>query len=244
LKSSRFELHRQLGKGGMGVVYEAYDHETDSRVALKTLLCSEPDALLRFKNEFRALADLQHPNLLRLGELCCERGQWFFTMELVHGVDFQAYVRPGDVVRGALPPDDGETQPIKIGDAAAKTALERAERATVPRGFDESRLRSALHQLALAIDAIHRSGRIHRDIKPPNVLVRPDGHLTLLDFGLIQELRHASLRSSARVIAGTPAFIAPEAAASPSPSRVSRAWARARWCAASSTTKWPSIPRR
>jgi predicted ATPase len=210
LKSSRFELHRELGKGGMGVVYEAYDHETDSRVALKTLRCSEPGALLRFKNEFRALADLQHPNLLRLGELCCERGQWFFTMELVPGVDFQAYVRPGDAARGALRRDEGETQPLKLDDDATRVALALAEQATVPRGFDEPRLRTALHQLALAIDAIHRSGRIHRDIKPSNVLVRPDGHLTLLDFGLIQELRHASAPSSANLIAGTPAFIAPE----------------------------------
>ena len=113
----------------------------------------------------------------------------------------------------ATPPrDDGETQPLKLDDAAARAALELAEQATVPRGFDESRLRSALHQLALAIDAIHRSGRIHRDIKPSNVLVRPDGHLTLLDFGLIQELRHASLPSSAKLIAGTPAFMAPEQA--------------------------------
>src|SRR3569833_1105834 len=102
----------------MGVVYEAYDHETDAIVALKTLLCAEPEALLRFKNEFRALADLQHPNLLRLGELCCERGQWFFTMELVHGGDFQDYVRPDDAARGALRRDDGATQPVNLGDAA------------------------------------------------------------------------------------------------------------------------------
>src|SRR4051812_26190628 len=88
----RFEIVRELGAGGMGVVFEAHDLRRGTRVALKRLRRLSPDALLRFKTEFRALQDLRHPNLVRLDELICDDGQWCFTMECVDGVDFLSYV--------------------------------------------------------------------------------------------------------------------------------------------------------
>src|SRR5690242_10091959 len=102
--SERFILRRQLGSGGMGVVYEAFDRHANLRVALKTLRALGPDELLRLKNEFRAVERIHHPNLVRLGELLAERGQWLFTMELVDGVDFLHWVRPdgGDVDEARL----------------------------------------------------------------------------------------------------------------------------------------------
>ncbi len=83
----------------MGVVYEALDRELRSVVAVKVLRALSPDALYRFKAEFRALQDLRHPNVVELGELIELDGSWFFTMELVDGEDFLAHVRPRD---GAL----------------------------------------------------------------------------------------------------------------------------------------------
>jgi hypothetical protein len=97
--TERFHLIRQIGMGGMGIVYEALDRESGERVALKTLRNVDGTAILLLKQEFRALAGLHHPNLIRLGELIESRGDWFFTMELVDGVDLMAWLRAGDSQR-------------------------------------------------------------------------------------------------------------------------------------------------
>lgn len=90
----RFKLIRELGRGGNGVVYEAVDMEKSVRTALKCLNGFDPVGISRFKNEFRALANFVHPNLIELHELFYERGQWFFSMELIEGMPFIEYVRP------------------------------------------------------------------------------------------------------------------------------------------------------
>src|SRR5262245_45598811 len=84
-ETSLFRPVRTLGRGGMGVVFEAEDVKTGARVALKVMLKNAIEALLRFKQEFRTVAGLQHPNLVQLHELFHENRAWFFTMELVIG---------------------------------------------------------------------------------------------------------------------------------------------------------------
>jgi tetratricopeptide (TPR) repeat protein len=180
--NKRFSVRRRIGAGGMGVVYEALDRERDEWVALKTLLGVSPLALYRFKREFRALADVSHPNVINLYELFSEGEQIFFTMEFVDGVDFVAYVRGAD-------PDDPEARPALY-----------------------QRLRSALRQLASGLGAIHATGKLHRDIKPSNVLVTSKGRLVLLDFGLVSESLVETMRSSGGDMVGTPAYVSPEQA--------------------------------
>ena len=172
LLPERFSLVRKLGQGGMGVVYEVIDHERNARVALKTLLNLKPVALYRFKNEFRTLAGLSHVNLIPLYELISDGHTWFFTMELVEGVDFLAAVRP------RLDPSD----PMPRADEVTMTSD------IVTATFEEHRLRNALRQLAMGVTALHDANILHRDIKPSNVIVREDGRLQLLDFGLAKEL--------------------------------------------------------
>jgi hypothetical protein len=94
----RFEIIRPVGRGGMGTVYEAFDRERGARIALKTLQHVSAGGLLRFKNEFRALQDVEHPNLVTLGELIEDHGQWWLTMELVDGVGLLEHVRPGGLL--------------------------------------------------------------------------------------------------------------------------------------------------
>ena len=88
LAGGRFMIQRRIGAGGMGVVYEAFDRDRAQAVALKKLLGTDATAIVRIKNEFRALADVVHPNLVRLYELIGEGDDWFFTMELIDGADF------------------------------------------------------------------------------------------------------------------------------------------------------------
>jgi eukaryotic-like serine/threonine-protein kinase len=91
--TQRFEVVRRLGAGATGVVYEACNRRSGERVALKALARLDASSLYRFKREFRALAGVSHPNLVTLKELFHESGQWYLSMELVHGRSFVEYVR-------------------------------------------------------------------------------------------------------------------------------------------------------
>ncbi len=211
LNAVRFTLVRRLGAGGMGVVYEAYDQERGELVALKTMRRVDPGALVRFKQEFRSLSDITHPNLVNLYELFAVEDRWFFTMELVEGGDFVGYVknRPGPVSFQIIPRnrmDDRAPppQPCSVPESESRRT----------RLFDEARLRNALGQLAVGIDAIHQSGKLHRDIKPPNVLVTMEGRVVLLDFGLTADLESlARLQARDRQIVGTVGHMSPEQSA-------------------------------
>ena len=218
--TKRFEVVRILGFGGMGVVHEAFDHERRTRVALKTMLKMSGEALLLFKNEFRVLQDITHPNLIGLGELIEDECHLFFTMELVEGVDLLEYVRPtsaagasGVIRRDQQTAVEGRAlqenaEPISVdlpGEAHPAGTLE-------PGGFDERRLRSVLGQLALALSALHGAGKVHRDIKPSNILVTATERVVVLDFGLVTSASPARLGGPGPIV-GTIRYMAPEQAA-------------------------------
>lgn len=121
--NDRFTILRELGRGGMGIVYEAFDRERGVRVALKTLYSADAVSLYRFKNEFRALADVAHENLVNLYELVADEDVWFFTMELVEGPDFLRYVRP---TGAAGAPDMSRLRPALRQLVEGVAALHRA----------------------------------------------------------------------------------------------------------------------
>ena len=112
----------------MGVVYRAYDRHRGEEVALKTLAKAGPSALYRFKEEFRALAGVIHPNLVALYELEAGEASWFLTMELVRGVDLLQYVRPEapaplgeNAETGSTPLDQATLAQARVLATAVKT---------------------------------------------------------------------------------------------------------------------------
>jgi serine/threonine protein kinase len=210
----------------MGAVYEAWDHEGGQSVALKTLIHSTPETLYLFKQEFRTLADVSHPNLVRLHELVMtDSDRAFFAMELVRGTDFLGHVHiPGALPIPGVPLDNertGESQ-TRVVESAVPTASLRevpeadpalsSTRRQSPADLDK--LRPALRQLVDGVMALHAAHKLHRDIKPSNVLVTPEGRIVLLDFGVATEFSRVTdieMREEG-LMAGTARYMAPEQA--------------------------------
>jgi serine/threonine protein kinase/tetratricopeptide (TPR) repeat protein len=230
LGTDRFRIRRRLGSGGMGVVYEAHDRETDKVVALKTLTRAEASHISRFKNEFRSLADVSHPNLAALYEFMADGQFWFFTMELVQGVNFLEYVRPGyhakrsqssrtstlrktseDADTELLSDYEAETRQLdSITESVDEDSPELSRGIALAKSrLDLHRLRVAVRQLAEGLHGLHETGKLHRDIKPSNVLVTKEARVVILDFGLVAEVAGQELHDSVS-LAGTPDYMSPE----------------------------------
>ncbi len=227
-----YRIESELGRGGMGVVYRAFDKKRGVAVALKTLKRADSTAILRFKQEFRALADVSHPNLVALYELTADGPSWFFTMELVEGVDFLTFVRSGadqplpakveDPWLSGLSSSAAGIPTTDVpgdGEPADQERVEPGPVAQPRRGIGlsavaQARLRAALRQLTEGVTVLHEAGKLHRDLKPSNVLVTRQGRVVILDLGLAAELGPSGLHQSPLpYVLGTAPYMAPEQAA-------------------------------
>ena len=180
--TTRFEVLARLGRGASGVVYRVRDGETGHELALKTLSSPDANEAYHLKAEFRSLAQISHPNLVQLEELFASTSECFFTMELLQGATFADFAT------------------AVAGPPAARVWSEEAL----------ERLTDLVLQLVTGISALHAAGKLHRDIKPTNVMVTDDGRAVLVDFGLCSELRLAE-RARGHLV-GTLLYMAPEQA--------------------------------
>ena len=207
----------------MGVVFAAYDRQRDSEVALKILQRLDPQGIVQIKREFRALAEVSHPNLVSLYELVSSGNAWFFTMELIDGVDFLSYVLDG--ARPEVPRPHGissaeEAQTLRLIPALDPEPLlhvtapitDPGAPPPAPLVLDVERLRSVLRQLVAGVCSIHAANKVHRDIKPTNVLVSTAGRAVLLDFGLVSHGVPVAGGEGPGIstTGGTPEYMAPE----------------------------------
>jgi serine/threonine-protein kinase len=180
-KIGRYEVRGEIGRGMMGVVYEAFDPTLDRAVALKTVQLTFPVSHqdresfeLRFFAEARAAAALQHPNIVVIHDLGRdeETGILYMAQERLQGRNL------ADLTEGrALP----WSEAVRIAS-----------------------------RIAAALQAAHERGIVHRDVKPANVVLQPDGQPKVLDFG-IARVPMSELTGAGQVF-GTPSFMSPEQA--------------------------------
>ncbi len=224
-----FELLSELGRGGMSVVYRAWQPSLGRQVALKCLSRSgDPKSEARFRREIQALARVDHRNIVKIFTSGADGEQWFYAMELVEGSDLATvcnYLASGAAGR---PENAGWEGAL----AAARAAARRRERpldGTIPRAGEpdtpaepsaaapasQGYIRHAVdlvRQVAGAAHALHEAGVIHRDIKPGNILLTADGsQAVLMDLGLAQLQDEEQGRlTRTRQFVGTLRYASPE----------------------------------
>ncbi len=181
LDHPRYRVVKELGRGGMGVVYEAQHRLMDRRVALKLInraVLDHPDALARFHTEVRNAAKLHHPNIVTAFDAEQAGDLHMLVMEYVEGSDLAKVLDK----RGPFP------------------------------------LLNACHyvrQAALGLQHAFEKGMIHRDVKPQNLMLTPQGQVKILDFGLARVASEGSKLGGLTqegVFMGTPEYVSPEQA--------------------------------
>jgi tetratricopeptide (TPR) repeat protein/predicted Ser/Thr protein kinase len=168
----KYVVVKELGRGGMGVVYKAWESALRRWVALKVLLGSGgQEDLVRFRREAQTAASLRHPNIVGIYEVGEVGDKHVITMEYVEGKSLAGEKFP----------------PLKAAQILA--------------------------EVAHAVEFAHSKGIIHRDIKPHNIMIDPQGKCFVMDFGLAKSLQGNSHITMTGTVVGTPSYMAPEQAA-------------------------------
>lgn len=209
-----FRLLHELGRGGMGVVYEAEQRSLDRRVALKVLpaaFAQEARAITRFKREATTAARLEHPGIVRVLAVGAHDGVPYYAMERIDGVPLNrvlAHMREHGKANSG--PELAEIVQSLLDAQLARSATQRTRASRWKDGYLETLVAVAIDVCASLAHA-HEAGIVHRDVKPSNLMMRPDGSVVLTDFGLAREygLPSATLTGE---FAGTPHCVSPEQA--------------------------------
>ncbi len=200
IELDNFRLEREIGRGGMAIVWLAQDLQLKRPVALKILrpgLALEPRHVDRFRREALAIAKLKHPHIVSIHGVGETRGYHWLAMEYVEGPSFATVLE-------ALPID------------RPRTAEDLARAAQIPslaaggRTFDQA-VAQLLAPIAEALSTAHDNGLVHRDVKPSNILIHRDGRAVIADFGLAKGDDDPALSLTGEGL-GTPYYMSPEQA--------------------------------
>jgi serine/threonine protein kinase len=201
-----FRIIRALGRGGMGVVYEAVEGLLGRRVALKVLpfgAAIDPRRVARFRVESQAAAQLNHPHIIPVYSVGSEAGVHHYAMQLIEGITLAELV--------------AELRPMKAGVAAPANAERATTAASVlssisndSRAFAREAAKLGV-QAAVALQHAHENGVLHRHVKPSNLMIDATGHLWIADFGLARFQNDARLTVSGDIL-GTLSYMSPEQA--------------------------------
>ncbi len=208
-----YRLIREVGRGGMGVVYEAEQLSLSRRVAVKVLppnYTKDARALLRFRREARSAARLHHTNIVPVFEIGHHDGVHYYAMQFIHGSGLDEIIAEfagGPALMTVERNDGSDPNPDISSDAPSRMmGGNLAEHGVGPAYFD-----NVAHlglQIADALAYAHSQGILHRDIKPSNILVDVHGTVWLSDFGLAKD-DSSDLTNTGDVV-GTLRYMAPE----------------------------------
>ncbi len=210
-----FEIIRELGRGGMGIVYEARQVSLNRQVALKVLgggLGLTGKAVQRFRREAEAAAKLHHTNIVPVYATGEQDGSHFYAMELIEGPSLDKVLRQLRQPSGeaSQPGNPDVTGPYVARVESPTDSLPPLSASSLGSGspyFDT--VARLVAEVADALDYAHQNGIIHRDIKPSNLLLSPQGRLSVNDFGLARVLEQPGLTLTGEFV-GTPAYMSPE----------------------------------
>ncbi|MBA4105947.1 MAG: hypothetical protein C0485_09330 [Pirellula sp.] len=216
-----YEIIREVGRGGMGVVYEARQLSLNRQVALKVLPFAamlDERQIARFRTEAQAAAQLHHPNIVPVHAVGQERGVHYFAMQFIAGQSLEHAI---DELRGVASPDEPTLSTSQLAEAV-KTRPQREYDTAVESAFStrvSTHSRTYCHsvarlmlQAADALDHAHQLGVIHRDVKPSNLLLDRSGKLWITDFGLARIQSDSGVTISGDIV-GTIRYMSPEQAA-------------------------------
>ena len=223
-----FQLLRELGRGGMGVVFEARQISLNRRVALKVLAATlglDAATIHRFRREAEAAAKLHHTNIVPIYATGEQQGVHFYAMELIEGPSLDSCIRRlVEEKNSEKKPTKGQNDTARsVKDAQSDTVdFTPREPAPVISSWvteSESSLASGtayfehvaklIAEVADALGYAHDQGVIHRDIKPSNLLMAPSGKLSVTDFGLARVLEQPGMTITGELL-GTPRYMSPE----------------------------------
>jgi tetratricopeptide (TPR) repeat protein len=218
-----FEIVREIGRGGMGVVYEARQVSLNRKVALKVLSSQiglSSKAVLRFRREAEAAAKLHHTNIVPIYATGEEDGTHYYAMELIEGPSLNQVIQqmraPTIGRQHTATPQvwldqtmtaDGERS--QDSSAVAGSSVAEGSSSLLSGGGYFDAVARMIAEVADALDYAHNQGVIHRDIKPSNLLLSPAGRLSINDFGLARMLEQPGMTMTGEFV-GSPLYMSPE----------------------------------
>ena len=217
-----YRILREIGRGGMGVVYEAEQESLGRHVALKVLpfhALMDPTSLERFRREARAVAGLHHSNIVPVFSVGEQQGVHYYAMQLIQGQALDEVLREVKRMHGVKAAEC--SQPLgmsnaartllqggfgPLSDASGKTPLSASSVSSHPYFRNAARLGV---QVADALAYAHSQGVLHRDIKPSNLLLDTLGTIWVTDFGLAKAGAQVELTHTGDIV-GTLRYMPPE----------------------------------
>lgn len=211
-----FRIVRQLGRGGMGVVYEAFQMSLARSVALKVLpfaAALDERHRKRFLIEAQSAAQLHHPNIVPVYAVGCERGTHYYAMQLIDGQPISASVFDSPLQSIDKPLSDRVASTIgNHQEATLRGNKSLGSFSSRNQARDRNRTIAAMiADTADALEYAHSCGIVHRDIKPGNLLLDVTGKIWITDFGLAQIATNEQMTQTGDLL-GTLRYMSPEQA--------------------------------